>query len=233
VLAGIKDAALRPEYIRTVAGWLSIDDATIRDEVAKAGGKQTANRQTATRQSAPRQTMPPQSNDSITTQRPAPAAAGVNNAVGAVERTALKCVLQAPDQVGEWFGSLEESVFTVPAAAAVYAACAKAGNPLDYPDANKWVQAVIEVSDEDTASQVRALSVEPLPVDRPDERYVQAVLARVLELDAGRRIDEIKGVLQRSDLQDDAAEQERLLGDLLALEQYRRAMREFAVGDLA
>jgi DNA primase len=72
-----------------------------------------------------------------------------------------------------------------------------------------------------------------LPVDRPDERYVQAVLARVLELDAGRRIDEIKGVLQRSDLQDDAAEQARLLGDLLALEQYRRAMREFAVGDLA
>ena len=214
VLAGIKDAALRPEYIRMVAGWLSIDEATIRQEVTKGSGK-----------------------SNLATQRPATTAPtqstfGASN-VGAVERTALKCVLQAPDQVGEWFGSLEESVFTVPAAAAVFSACVKAGNPLDYADATKWVQAVIEVSDEATASQVRALSVEPLPVDRPDERYVQAVLARVLELDAGRRIDEIKGVLQRSDLQDDAAEQERLLGDLLALEQYRRSMREFAVGDLA
>jgi len=213
ILGGIKDGALRPEYIRMVAGWLSIDEATIRQEITKGGGKTNFSAQ------RPSASVPTQSTF------------GASN-VGAVERTALKCVLQAPDQVGEWFGSLEESVFTVPAAAAVYAACAKAGNPLDYPDSNKWVQAVIEVADETTASQVRALSVEPLPVDRPDERYVQAVLARVLELDAGRRIDEIKGVLQRSDLQDDAAEQERLLGDLLALEQYRRAMREFAVGDL-
>jgi DNA primase len=144
----------------------------------------------------------------------------------------LKCVLQAPDQVGEWFGSLEESVFTVPAAAAVFAACVKAGNPLDFDDSNKWLQAVLAVADDDTAQHVRALAVEPLPVDRPDERYVQAVLARVLELDAGRRIDEIKGTLQRSELQDDADEQGRLLADLIALEQYRRSMREFAVGDI-
>ena len=214
ILAGIKDTALRPEYIRMVAGWLSLDEATIRQEISKSGGKITTSSQ-----------RPSGSAPTATTF-------GSNN-VGAVERTALKCVLQAPDQVGEWFGSLEESVFTVPAAAAVYAACIRAGNPLDYPDAPKWVQAVLQVADEETAQQVRALAVEPLPVDRPDERYVQAVLARVLELDAGRRIDEIKGTLQRSDLQEDADEQERLLGDLLALEQYRRAMREFAVGDIA
>ena len=210
VLAGIKDAALRPEYIRTVSGWLSIDEATIRQEVTKAGGKVSV-----------------PSAQKTSSQQP-----GVNNSVGAVERTALKCVLQAPAQVGEWFGSLEESVFTVPAAAAVYSSCLKAGNPLDFPDSSQWVQAVIAVSDEETAGHVRALAVEPLPVDQPDERYVQAVLARVLELDAGRRIDEIKAVLQRSELQDDPEEQQRLLADLLALEQYRRSMREFAVGDI-
>mgnify|MGYP006266294709 CR=1 FL=1 len=211
VLAGIKDPALRPEYIRSVAGWLSIDDNTIRDEVQKAGGKTSA------------KSVPPA--PSRAQQSP------VNNTVGAVERTALKCVLQAPAQVGEWFGSLEESVFTVPAASAVFGACLKAGNPLDYTESSAWVQAVLTHCDEETAQHVRALAVEPLPVDRPDERYVQAVLARVLELDAGRRIDEIKANLQRSDLQDDPEEQQRLLADLLALEQYRRSMREFAVGD--
>ena len=145
----------------------------------------------------------------------------------------MKCVLQAPALVGEWFGSLEESVFTVPAAAAVYAACLRAGNPLDFSEAPKWIAAVIAASDEETANHVRALAVEPMPIDRPDERYVQAVLARVLELDAGRRIDEIRATIQRNELQDDQEEQNRLLADLLALEQYRRAMREFAVGDVS
>ena len=218
VLASIKDAALRPEYIRMVSGWLSIDEATIRNEIGHKGGK--ANRGPVNQ---------PVSEVASTVR---PVTAQVNNTVGAVERTALKCVLQAPAQVGQWFTSLEESVFTVPAASAVFTACVKAGNPLDYTDATKWVQAVLDVSDEETAQHVRALAVEPLPVDVPDERYVQAVLARVLELDAGRRIDEIKATLQRSELQDNPEEHQRVLADLLALEQYRRAMRDFAIGDV-
>ncbi|MBU6347884.1 MAG: hypothetical protein KGQ38_04655, partial [Actinomycetales bacterium] len=213
ILAAIKDPALRPEYIRMVAGWLSIDEETVRKEVT--GSK-------STKGSVPE---PSQSSNR-------PATATPSGSVGSIERAALKCVLQAPNLVGEWFESLEESVFTVPAAAAVYAACVKAGNPLDYADATKWVAAVLAASDEETAGHVRALAVEPMPVERPDERYVQAVLARVLELDAGRRVDEIKATIQRSDLQGDQEEQTRLLGDLLALEQYRRAMREFAVGDI-
>ncbi|NBU31580.1 MAG: DNA primase [Actinobacteria bacterium] len=211
ILASIKDSAIRPEYIRMVAGWLSIDEATIRKEVG--GGKSASSRQPVAAISASIASSPASAN------------------VGAIERAALKCVLQAPALVGEWFGSLEESVFTVPAAASVYSACVQAGNPLDFPDATKWVQAVLEVADDETANHVRSLAVEPMPVDQPDERYVQAILARVLEMDAGRRIDEIKGALQRNEMQDDTKEQERLLGDLLALEQYRRAMREFAVGD--
>ena len=84
---------------------------------------------------------------------------------------------------------------------------------------------------DEVRAQVRALAVEPIPVHTPDERYVQAVLARLLELDAGRRIAEIKGALSRADVTGDEQEQTRLLNDLLSLEKYRRDMREFAVGD--
>ena len=213
ILAKIKDSALRPEYIRMVAGWLSLDEAAIRNEVSRSGGKSSVS------------TEPAKTAPAVSSQ--------ASGSVGAVERAALKCVLQAPALVGEWFGSLEESVFTVPAAAAVYAACLRAGNPLDFTEAPKWIAAVIAASDEETANHVRALAVEPMPIDRPDERYVQAVLARVLELDAGRRIDEIRATIQRNELQDDQEEQSRLLADLLALEQYRRAMREFAIGDVS
>jgi DNA primase len=75
------------------------------------------------------------------------------------------------------------------------------------------------------------LAVEPIPIATPDERYVQAVLARLLELDAGRRIEEIKGALNRAEVTGSAEDQARLLNDLLSLEKYRRDMREFAVGD--
>ena len=206
VLAGIKDPVLRPEYVRTVAGWLGMDEAALRAEVGKGG-----------RSSVP-----------ATTTAPRP----VDSGVAALERTALKCVLQAPAQVGEWFGSLEASLFTIPAAAAVFTACFNAGDPLSFETPAAWLQAVLDAApNEEVASKVRELAVDPLPVDQPDERYVQAVLARILEMDASRRINELKAVLQRSAVTGDDVEQQQILADLLSLEQYRRDMREYSVGD--
>ena len=207
VLAGIKDPVLRPEYVRTVAGWLGMDETALRSEVNK-GGRSTSTPPTAT------------------TNRP------VESGAASIERTALKCVLQAPAQVGEWFGSLEASLFTIPAAAAVFTACYEAGDPLTFDTPASWLQAVLDAAPNDEVkSKVRELAVDPLPVDQPDERYVQAVLARILEMDASRRITELKAVLQRSSIDGDSEEQNQILADLLALEQYRRDMREYSVGD--
>ena len=209
VLAGIKDAALRPEYIRTVAGWLGIDEARLRETVSKDAPKTSSQR--------------PQT----------PQASQPSNTVAVVERTALKCILQAPAQVGDWFDSLEEGVFTVPTAALVFVACLNAGNPRDFADSSEWVAAVLEAAqDDELKTAIRSLAIESLPVDEPDERYVQAVLARILELDASRRIDDIKSALQRSDIEPDPERGAQLLNDLLALETYRRDMHDFAVGDI-
>ncbi|CAB4336592.1 unannotated protein [freshwater metagenome] len=206
ILAGIKDTALRPEYIRMVAGWLGMDDATIRNEMNSAGKK-----------AAPQQTR---------------AQSTASSQAANVEREALKCVLQTPHLVGTWFDSLEESVFTVPAATVVYAACVQAGNPLEFDSAQAWIAKVLEQAvDDETRSHIRAMAVEPLPNDEPDARYVQAVLARILEMDAGRRVAEIKAALNRAEDGTDDVDQARLLNELLSLESYRRDMRNFAVGD--
>ena len=69
-------------------------------------------------------------------------------------------------------------------------------------------------------------------VIHPDERYVQAVLARILEMDASRRVAEIKAALSRAEDGTENADQAKLLADLLSLEGYRRDMRNFAVGDV-
>jgi DNA primase len=209
VLQGIKDPALRPEYIRVVAGWLAIDEGSLRSEVNNTK-----------RTSAP---------TDITTSR----LHGVTSTKATnVEREALKCVLQHPDLVGQWFGALEETLFTNPTAAAIFGLCLTAGDPVEASSQSMWVTAVLDAAPTpEIAAKVRELTIEPLPNDNPDERYVHAILARLLELDAARRIAEIKASLQRFTDQSDPDGQQQLLADLIALENYRREMRDFAIGD--
>ena len=54
----------------------------------------------------------------------------------------------------------------------------------------------------------------------------------ILEMDAGRRVSEIKAALSRAEDGTDETDQARLLTDLLSLESYRRDMRNFAIGDI-
>lgn len=205
IVAGIKDSALKTEYTRTVAGWLGIDEATLRKDVS--GRSKPGSNVHATNQSSDTRTA-------------------------AIEREALKCVLQWPSLVGNWFESLEESVFTVPMAAEVFKVCQLAGNPLEFSDSNAWVQAVLNAAPSDEVkAQVRALAIESLPNDNPDKKYIQAVLARILEMDASRRVALLKSQLALAEVENDANEQDRLLTELLSLESYRRTMRDFAIGD--
>ncbi|MEK9665343.1 MAG: DNA primase, partial [Candidatus Nanopelagicales bacterium] len=79
--------------------------------------------------------------------------------------------------------------------------------------------------DDDVRSMVRGLAVEPLPVaNQVDARYTTSVIARLLEMDAGRRISELRGRLQRLD--EGTPEQVTAFADLMALEAYRRDLRE-------
>ena len=78
---------------------------------------------------------------------------------------------------------------------------------------------------------VRELAVEPLPAEAgQDARYAIGVISRLLELDASRRIDDLQGRLQRTDPVAQAAEYQQCFADLLALEEYRRSLRQDTLG---
>ena len=86
-------------------------------------------------------------------------------------------------------------------------------------------------ADEIVSQQVRALAVEPLQTSETQiDKYAQALYARVMELDATRRIAELKRELQRINPLDDQATYDDLFADLVALEQHRRTLREQAMG---
>lgn len=221
IVAQIRDAALRPEYARRLAGWLGMDVDVVTRAVQEAqrSGRQPApnRRDSADDQAAPRsRSEPGQRRDPVLT----------------VEREALKCALQEPEHVAEWYASVEETAFTHPAARRVHQAIAAAGLPRPGLSGLAWIDAVLEASeDDDVRGLVRELAVEPLPADEGrDESYAIGVVSRLLERDASRRIDDLKGRLQRIDATADAVEYQRTFADLLALEDIRRSLRQESLG---
>jgi DNA primase len=207
LIGRIKDDALRPEYIRLLAGWIGVEEPRVR-EVMRANAK-----------TAQRNAPPP---------RP-PVRRVALDPVAQVERDALKVLLQTPQLVGEWFDVIEPDAFTHPTARAVFDAIVATGGPTGATSEHAWVDAVLaNAADDNVRSQILSLAVEPLATDDPDARYVEALLSRLLELDAERRVDEIKGRLQRTE--PESGEHQALFADLLALEAHRRELHEFAVG---
>ena len=86
-------------------------------------------------------------------------------------------------------------------------------------------------SDPALAQAVNALSVEPLRTNKDlDRAYVAAHVYRLLEVTALRAISDLKSKLQRTNPVEHATDYNRMFGDLVALEQHRRNLRERAIG---
>jgi DNA primase len=227
VVARIKDPALKPEYTRLLAGWLGMDVETVRTAV----GRRPAAGPTA---AEPARGLPAPSQQQG--QRPAAQAPGTRRDPGLIiEREALKCALQQPAAVSEWYASVEESAFTHPSALRVHAAIVAAGLPSPDHAGLTWIDLVLEHCEDDEVRRlVRELAVDPLPAEfGKDVRYANGVIARLLELDASRRVDEVKGRLQRADPVEQAEDHARLFTELLALEEYRRSLRQDSVVERA
>lgn len=200
IVARIKDPALRPEYERRLAGWLGLDIGTIAQAVGSGN-----------RPGAP--SGPPRRADP-------------RDPVYAIERESLKCALQEPALVSAWYAAVEPQAYSDDALRAVHQAIAAAGGPQAAVTGLAWVDAVLaQCPDDAVRSAVRGLAVEPMPVaNQVDARYTTSVIARLLEMDAGRRIAELRGRLQRLD--EGTPEQVSAFADLMALEAYRRDLRE-------
>jgi len=198
IIRKIRDSALRPEYSRRLAGWLGMDTAT----VAKAiGGSAPAGK--VTKQST----------------------------IGSsVERESLKAALQLPGAVSDWYASVDESTFIHPKAASVHIAIEKAGGPTKELDGMAWIDAVLKNAENDEVrSTIRELAVEPMPTETGTEtRYAVGMIARLLEIDSSKKIEELKGQLTRSE---ESGDPTQLLNQLVDMETYRRSLREISFGE--
>ncbi|MFZ9750530.1 MAG: DNA primase [Candidatus Nanopelagicales bacterium] len=201
MIAGIKDPALRPEYLRLAAGWIGVEPAALKDAMGKKG------KPTAT------ESLP-----SIDLLDP----------VVRVEREALKIALQHPDLLPEWFAAIEESSFSIKPHQAAFLAISQVSSVSATDFVSTLLDTT---SDPEAVNLIRALLVEPIQSSEDQlERYGKAVYARVMELDATRQIADLKRILQRLNPVDEQAEYDKLFAELVALEQHRRTLREQAMG---
>ncbi|OJV58090.1 MAG: DNA primase [Cellulomonas sp. 73-145] len=240
VVAGIRDAALRPEYTRLLTGWLGLgDEAQVRRAVAAAGrsapagdrarGDDRSRGDGDGRGGHPgREVQPPPAPRLPVPDRRDP--------VASLERTALEVLLQLPALVPSDADDLGSDTFTVPAYRAVHEALRAAGGPqagrvvAAGGDATGWVGQVIEEASEPVRPLVTELAVAPVPEDRADALadYVRGVVLRLVEIGCTRQIAELRGRLQRMDAQADAAAYSAAFAELVALEGRRRTLRESA-----
>ena len=149
-----------------------------------------------------------------------------------LERETLKLVLQHPMTIGRITGDVGPNDFTHPTYRAVWELIAAAGGPGAGAGDPGWATKLRDAAtDPAVSSAISALAVEPvLTAKEPDASYVALHVFRLLELTTMRRIAEVKSRLQRTNPVEHATEYNRMFGELAALEQHRRNLRERTVG---
>jgi DNA primase len=248
IVGRIKDSGLRTRYAVNLDRWLGLmDERFVLARVRQHGGAPADQGRSGRRDSNGRRdsTRPGPAGPSGSAARDA-GGQGRNNQgrgqesavydpsdpVVQIEREALKLAVQGPGLCGPEFDALGPDAFTVSAHAAVFRLIAEAGGTSLAGNVREWAAQLIESAPNDRARAfMTRLAVEPPNLTgEPDARYVDSVLARVGELAVSREIAAVKGKLQRMNPVQQQTQYNQLFGDLVSLEQRRKALLDRASG---
>jgi len=228
IVAGIRDRSLRPEYTRTVAGWLGVEVEQVANEVSRA----TRMAARAARPAAG--TGPGTGHDSVTgwehgneqgheqgdahgdehafeLARP-----DLRDPVVSAERQLLQAALQFPSLVDPaGFESIAPGSFSAPAHRGVHDAIQAAGGiGAASGGDSRWADRVSEAAALTVRPLVSELAVAPVParVDSltglPERRYVDELLVRIQEVALTRQIGDAISAMRRVPPDDSAAGRE-------------------------
>ena len=205
LIGKIRDTSLRPEYARSLAGWLGMEVEIVSTAVKRgiSNVARTENIEVETAQA----------------WRPDPSEPRL-----ILEREVLKARLQMPALCRGW-KDLENGAFTHPAYQKLRDFI------LTQPEYESV--SIDRAESEDLRSFITELTVEPIRTDgEVSDRYVSSIIARLREVTISRAIAEIKSTLQRINPVENEAEYNRMFGDLVAMETTRRSQHELGLGEI-
>jgi DNA primase len=203
LIGKIRDTSLRPEYARSLAGWLGMEV-----EVVAAAVKKSASKSTAVTSETP----------AVSNWRPDP-----NEPRLALEREVLKARLQMPALVRQW-RDVEKNAFSHPA-------YSKLREFIDSQTDLEAVS-IDAAESEELKSFITELTVEPIRANGEiSDRYVTSITARLNEVALSRSIAEVKSTLQRLNPVENESEYNAIFTQLVEMESKRRSLRELALGE--
>ncbi|WP_345893816.1 toprim domain-containing protein [Nocardioides sp. TF02-7] len=221
LVASVRDRSKVDAFARELAGLVGVEVEEARAEVRRAAAR-----------GARPDGRSPARDEPVEQRPPRPAVPDLRDPRFGIERETLKLVLQHPVAIGRTTADIGTNDFTHPTYRGVWELVEKAGGPAAGDGDPGWVSRIREAAtDPEVASAVSALAVEPIPAAKePDASYVAHHVFRLLELTTLRRIAEVKSRLQRTNPVEQAADYNRMFGELAALEQHRRTLRDRIVG---
>ncbi|KQZ87487.1 DNA primase [Phycicoccus sp. Root563] len=244
IVNSIRDSSMRPEYIRTVSGWIGVEVEQVQAEVSRA--QRMAARDAKAEADAPgsqngrgsqrpdADVVPEPSPEEVRSSLPAP---DLRDPVVFAERQLLQTLLQYPDSFDEAdIDGVSPDAFTAPAHRAVFDGVRSVGGPQRGMSTQAWGDAVAEAAPLSVRTLVSELSVAPLPTrfDKatglPERRYIDSLLVRVQEVTLTRKIGDAMSAMRRmaADPHSDPAASRTLSGQLQDLQRELAQLRDRA-----
>lgn len=230
ILAGIKDRALRPAYIREVAGWLGLEaDEVQRSVLESQQNPQQSYREKAQADQDAREAQAREERRSEEQSENPFDIPDARDPVARMEREALEVILQVPHYLS---GAQWQELVNVQYRYRMHSALAQgiigaASEIVPQPGAG-WVNSVRSHCPEQVHGLLAELTVSPIPARTEEQlaRYVHDILNRLFEQQINRQKSDLLMQLQRMNPATDEQRYQQLQRDLLNLEIRRRNIME-------
>jgi DNA primase len=219
IVAGIRDSALRPAYIRELAGWVNLEGNEVAALVDAAG------------KAVRKEAVADLRRDQVSTQsEPEPPVAGfslpnLSDPITRFERQVLEVLVQVPDSYSQAeLARLVRDGFSAPAHNSILEAVATAAAVRQQPE---FLATVARATPEELHPLLREIAAQSLPA--ADQaglvRYGQGVIGRALVNALAHAKADLLAALRRVDATLEPEESSRIQRELVDLEAERRRLQ--------
>jgi DNA primase len=229
VVAAIRDSAMRPAYIRELAGWVNLGGNEVAALVDAAGKeaksdavKDLRRDQSQADSSDGSRETEPDSQQEDAAQYPQP---NLNDPITRFERQVLEVLVQVPASFNqEQLIRIVRDGFSAPAHNAILEAIGTSMVSLGSAD---WLNVIGSATPPELHSQLRAIAAQGLPAKTAEDlvRYGQGVISRALINALEHEKANLLSLLKRNDVVDDAAKTSEIQKSLVELEAERRRLQ--------
>lgn len=220
VVAAIRDSAMRPAYIRELAGWVNLDGNEVAALVDAAGKESRAEAVKDIRRDSSAQPA-----DAEPEQESEFALPNLSDPITRFERQVLEVLVQVPNAYSkDQLIRIVRDGFSAPAHNAILEAI---GTSMVFHGSAEWLNVIGGATPAELHSLLRSIAAQALPAksDADLVRYGQGVVARALVNALAHEKANLLAALRRTDVAEDPAESARIQRELVDLEAERRKLQ--------